>query len=162
MKAITVRQPYATAIIDLGKDTENRTRRWRYQGTLAIHAAKLWHDRLDDPVLLDAYTRWLWDDEPPPAGGWAAAARQVGPIEPGFDRDEMLFPRGVILGTVDLKRCHPAIGGCCAPWGERGRGTFHLELVNPRRLVTPIPWQGKQQMWDLPDEVLAGQAWESL
>ena len=38
MKAITVRQPYAWAILSAGKDVENRSWRTHYRGPLLIHA----------------------------------------------------------------------------------------------------------------------------
>lgn len=38
MKALTVQQPWATAIFR-GKDIENRTQLWTYRGPLAIHAS---------------------------------------------------------------------------------------------------------------------------
>lgn len=39
MKAITIRQPWAWAIIHIGKDIENRSWPTRYRGPLLIHAA---------------------------------------------------------------------------------------------------------------------------
>jgi hypothetical protein len=39
MKAISVRQPWAWAIIHAGKDIENRTWKTRFRGEVAIHAA---------------------------------------------------------------------------------------------------------------------------
>lgn len=38
MKALTVQQPWAWAIVHGGKDIENRTQAWSYRGPLAIHA----------------------------------------------------------------------------------------------------------------------------
>ena len=40
MKALSVRQPWAYAIMYLGKDVENRTRLTRYRGPVAIHATR--------------------------------------------------------------------------------------------------------------------------
>jgi hypothetical protein len=40
MYALTVRQPWAHAIIAFGKDVENRTWTTEYRGPLAIHAGK--------------------------------------------------------------------------------------------------------------------------
>ena len=43
MKALTVRQPWAGAIFELGKDVENRSWTTPYRGTILIHAgAVLW------------------------------------------------------------------------------------------------------------------------
>jgi hypothetical protein len=39
MKALSVQQPWAWAIIHAGKDIENRTWRTQYRGVIAIHAA---------------------------------------------------------------------------------------------------------------------------
>ena len=40
MKALSVRQPWAWAILHAGKDVENRTWGTRFRGQLAIHAGK--------------------------------------------------------------------------------------------------------------------------
>ncbi len=39
MKAITLRQPWAWAIINAGKDIENRNWKTHFRGKVAIHAA---------------------------------------------------------------------------------------------------------------------------
>lgn len=48
LKAITVRQPWANAIL-LGKDVENRSRYFSHRGPLLIHAAK----KVDESALTD-------------------------------------------------------------------------------------------------------------
>ena len=48
MKAISVRQPWAWAIIHAGKDIENRTWRTHYRGEMAIHASS----KLDENAKL--------------------------------------------------------------------------------------------------------------
>lgn len=40
MKALSIRQPWAYAILHLGKDIENRTRNTKHRGTILIHASK--------------------------------------------------------------------------------------------------------------------------
>ena len=45
MKAITVRQPWAWAIVHGGKTIENRALAWSYRGPLAIHAGLRWSER---------------------------------------------------------------------------------------------------------------------
>ena len=40
MLALTLRQPWASAVVRLGKDVENRTWTTPYRGLLAIHAGK--------------------------------------------------------------------------------------------------------------------------
>jgi hypothetical protein len=53
MKALTVRQPWAWAILHAGKDIENRTWRTKHRGTLAIHASlsRAGHWTLPDRVI---------------------------------------------------------------------------------------------------------------
>lgn len=45
MKALSVKQPWAWAIIHAGKDIEKRTWRTDYRGPLLIHAGKFHVDR---------------------------------------------------------------------------------------------------------------------
>lgn len=59
MKALTVRQPWASLIMSGMKDVENRTYRIHHRGRLVIHAAKA----VTEPAL-EKY-RHLLDDEPP-------------------------------------------------------------------------------------------------
>lgn len=40
MKALSIRQPWAWAIVNAGKRVENRTWETRYRGPILIHAAK--------------------------------------------------------------------------------------------------------------------------
>lgn len=42
-KVLSVRQPYAWAIIHAGKDIENRTWHSEFRGTVLIHAGLHWH-----------------------------------------------------------------------------------------------------------------------
>ena len=48
MKALSIRQPWAWAILHAGKDIENRTQNRHYRGELVIHA----------PAKLDTFDRW--------------------------------------------------------------------------------------------------------
>lgn len=44
MRALTVKQPWAWAIIHAGKSVENRSRPTKYRGELLIHAGLAWDD----------------------------------------------------------------------------------------------------------------------
>lgn len=114
MKALTVQQPWAWAIIHGGKNTENRTQSWRYRGPLAIHAGARWSEHgCTDERVLRAYTAALgfdhWD------GRWGG--QSYGPIDPTYDTDREILDLSAIIGVVDLVDCHPD-AGCCRPWGE--------------------------------------------
>ncbi|MGB0775348.1 MAG: ASCH domain-containing protein [Akkermansiaceae bacterium] len=39
MKALSIKQPWAWAIVHVGKNIENRSRRTHYRGTVAVHAS---------------------------------------------------------------------------------------------------------------------------
>ena len=125
MKALTVKQPWAWAIIHGGKDVENRSRPTKYRGQLYIHAGKGW---ADEGIL------------------------GIG-IE-SMPADEDLLS-GYVIGTVDVVDCHPATEcfkfgePACSPWAIRSPEQFHWVLDNPRPLATPFPEKGKLGIWNL-------------
>ncbi|MBC9954923.1 ASCH domain-containing protein [Leucobacter sp. cx-42] len=136
MRVMTVRQPWAWAIIHGHKDVENRIRNIAgdYRGPVAIHAAKSGdYGALSDPEL-------------------AAAVQRHSEVTGEQWRYEDL-PRGVILGVVTLTRVHSTAvhnsegctrtgqrTGLCSEWARHGH--HHLELSTPRALTEPIPYTG--------------------
>lgn len=152
MRIMTVRQPWAWAIINGGKDVENRVRNiaGSYRGPVAIHAGLAFDDE-------------SWD------------APMMGPLMQNllFEHAEVEFHPGVILGVVDLDAAHSAqncrgrtvveelsaslVRGyrhpTCSPWAARDG--WHLELRNPRPLNEPIPYKGALGLRTLPDDVAA-------
>ncbi|MCV7255650.1 hypothetical protein H7J86_26145 [Mycobacterium hackensackense] len=144
MKALTVQQPWAWAIINGGKLIENRTQIWKYRGPLAIHAGARWSDRGEDSPLVHAAFR-----------------EQRGPQWNGGKLPHWAFEMRAILGVVDLVDCHPD-AGCCTPWGEQSyvehggrerRRITHLVLENPRPLAEPIPCKGALGLWTPPADI---------
>lgn len=145
MRVLTVRQPWAGAIVHDGKDVENRVRNiaGAYRGPVAIHAG-LSYD-MDAVLTL------------PPL---------YAPI--AVDEDgRHLRPLGAIIGVVDLVDVHRAAwcwddlgtGPCfCSPWAEAS--AFHLVLTNPRPMAEPIPFRGalglRTLRGDVEAAVLAG------
>lgn len=153
MKILTVRQPWAWAIIHGGKDVENRVRNiaGSYRGPVAIHVAK--------SIAKIDYRSYLHVE----GHGYDAKA------------DQHL---GEIIGVVDLIDVHSAsvIGGCgqmqndcdehpngcrhhCSPWamGPAPEGWYqHLVFENPRALNEPIRFKGALGLRDInPDVVRA-------
>lgn len=130
MRILTVRQPWAWAIIHAGKNVENRTRNiaGAYRGTVAIHAGLTAIDHHDA----------LWDRH---------LFRNA--LASTVDRDGMSV-RGAILGVVDLVDTHPVFDcitqqrdgdwHVCSNWAERSG--WHLVLENPRPLAAPITYRG--------------------
>lgn len=121
LKAITVRQPWANAIIQGWKSIENRSWPTKVRGTIAIHAAQKSEDKeffefvrgrgLEDQVLLD-------------------------------DVSAKGLPRSAVIGLVDIADC---VTSSASPWFE---GPFGFILTNPRPL-RPIACRGALQIFDL-------------
>jgi hypothetical protein len=151
LRAITVQQPWAWAIIHGGKNVENRTRigTWRRAvgTTVAIHASQRWSDRgADSPLVVTS---------------WSRACRLPFEVRPISTGDEFLF--GVIIGLVDVVDVHLEEGGCCAPWGEQSYveaggskrvDIVHLSLEHPRP-VEPIDCRGALGLWTVQVDVAA-------
>lgn len=129
MRALTVRQPWAWAIVHAGKDVENRSRNiaGAYRGPVAIHAGLA--------PATDAQGWWPLGD---------------------FIPSEAWRVRGAIIGVADLVDSH-RVGaeprdGWCSRW-SLGSGQ-HLVLANARPLLDPIPIAGALGLWRLPSDVL--------
>ncbi len=145
MRAITVRQPWASAIIHGGKDVENRTTNivGSYRGPLAIIAGR-------------SFARGAWLDEGP-ARTWLAD--YYGWTDGDYGRD---LPAGAIIGVVDLVNVHGAgsqncwheqMQTLCSRWADSD--AHHLVLTNVRPLPTPIPFTGFLGCRELPAEAMA-------
>lgn len=156
MKALTVQQPWAWAIVHGGKDVENRTQAWRYRGPLAIHAGA----RVSERGLRTVPSI-------------VAAERGTSPTLVA-DQVRSSIELGAIIGVVDLVDVHAAAGEriegplrtpqCCESWwaelsyaehgGKTRRDIVHLVLENPQPLDEPIPCRGALGLWTPPIEVL--------
>ena len=120
MRALTVRQPWAWAIIFAGKDVENRSRNvaGSHRGPMAVHAGV----------------------GPEPGDAWSFMATL------GISPPPALAIGGVI-GTVNLVDVHTVTRGCCSsPWAERSAGV-HLVLRDPKPLFEPIRARGALGLW---------------
>lgn len=110
--AVSVRQPWAWAILHAGKTVENRRWATGYRGELLIHAGKTVEDDAVDVVA-------------------ALAARDV---------PEGL-PTGGVVGRVRLVDVHHA-DDCymtCSPWAQTGCWHWVLGDVRPERVLRPCP-----------------------
>ncbi len=118
MKALSIRQPWAWAIVHAGKDIENRSWPTRLRGQFLVHAAK--------GVTRDEY------DE--------AADFIHGVLNPGPGAFSLSVPhfgelkRGGIIGSVELVHC---VSSHWSPWfcGPHG-----FVLANPE----PLPFRRMQ------------------
>lgn len=151
MKAITIRQPWADAVVEGAKTVENRLRGFphRHRGLVLVHAAQLWAD--DPCVFTDERLLALWPDGSPFQRTRGYALRHV-PAYRG--RPPSPFVSGAFVGAVEVVDVHPETG-CCAPWGEASfvaggrtrRQVVHLVLEAAQRLPAPIPARGALGLW---------------
>lgn len=131
LRALTVRQPWATWIALGVKTVENRTWPTRHRGPLAIHAGAAFE-----------------------ADAWRTSVVQALPrgTLPGLTS----LPQSAILAVVELIDCHEYRPGCCdSPWSEKGAGTWHWVLVNVRALPEPVPCKGSLSLWRVPPAAAA-------
>lgn len=130
MKAISLWQPWASAIA-IGLKT-NETRSWStaYRGPLAIHAAKTDNEEI----------REFW--------AWKACA----PLRERFGRFENL-PRGAIVATCRLEEVlHTTdVDGLTEQekaFGNYSPGRYAWVLTEVLALPTPIPVRGSQGLFE--------------
>lgn len=113
--ALSIRQPWAWAILHAGKDIENRTWPTRFRGRILIHAAKTWdadgEDTLDDLGFCC------------PTEGELSAQGQL----------------GAIVGEVTLADCLE-VEECDSEWAT---GPYCFVLEDPLAYETPIPYRGR-------------------
>ena len=139
MRILTVRQPWAWAIIHGQKTVENRSTNIAgdYRGPVLIHAALAVDEAADKVIHSDRRFRSLSN---------ALAATNKWEREAA----DPYLARGAIIGVVDLVDVHRPLwdytcdGGhaVCSPWGEVDGWPHHLVVENPRALVQTIPYRG--------------------
>ncbi len=117
VQALTIRQPWARAVVYAGKNIENRRWQTSYRGPVLIHAAK------DDDPAGAARVPWTMPD--PRAFGHPGGA---------FDA------RGAIIGMVqlaDLRTDSPS------RWAQPHR--FHWISEFPAPVDPPVPCSGRRR-----------------
>lgn len=155
MRIMTVRQPWAWAIIHGGKDVENRVRNiaGAYRGPVAIHVAReIDTHAIATPSRIHPEFR-------------TAAERYIKRNRDSLKGSPWMGHIGHIIGVVDLVDVHRANGdnpgelnlcapyGVCSTWAERTG--HHLVLANPRPLAEPIPFKGALGLRHLDDDTTA-------
>lgn len=132
MKAITIKQPWASLIVSGLKDIENRTWKTNFRGRVLIHAGKARekHLMISREVFADEKVQFA-DDK----------------VQSIINANEL--PQGAILGSVEIVDCvqnHPS------PWAEKG--VWNWVLANPVMFDKPITGvKGKLSFWDYDGEL---------
>ena len=145
IRALTVRQPWASAIAFGDKRVENRSWPTAYRGLLAIHAG--------------ASVDWDATEKAWPAAGLA-------PYVAGAPRKAWTasLPLGAVIAVAELAGCHDdGTAPCltplgrqgrlvmCSPWAQRFQ--WHWQLADVRPLREPVPCRGALGLWRLPADV---------
>jgi len=142
MKCLTICQPHASYILapelPAGverKRVENRAWQLKHRGPLLIHAGKSggWLTR----VPLDRHPTWM------PFGMILGAADVIDCVQ--FDP----FSDPYLIHFRDTHAWLPTHGHTCGPWC--------IVLENHRRFPNPIPYKGRQGLFEVPDEVVSEQ-----
>lgn len=137
MRALTLFQPFATAIAYGLKRTETRSWSTKYRGELAIHAAARvppWAVHVaEEPGIRDAFKRY--------AGGWPE------------------FPRSVVVALADVDTVdgvevlRAGLDPLDFALGDYSDNRFGWTLSNVRRLVVPVTVSGALGIWKVPDAI---------
>jgi hypothetical protein len=132
VKALSLWQPWASAIALGLKRIETRHWRTPYRGPLAIHAAK----------------RWTADE------------REFHAVEHEGGRMPAVLPLGAVVAVCRLVDCRPTerllpdLSDDEVAWGNYGRGRWGWILADVEPLAVPVPYRGLQRLFDIPDELL--------
>jgi ASCH domain len=126
-RCLSVRQPWAWAIIHGPKRVENRTWPTNHRGRLWIHAG--------------SSRRSFADAEP------ATWPERYGITCP--DPDSLAF--GAVIGSVEVVDCVPSVNMEGDPWAI---GPWCWVLANPAPLATPAAIAGRLMLFEVPDSVI--------
>ena len=126
IKALTLHQPWATAVVSGAKKVETRSWRSLSRGLLAIHSSKRF-DPMSEPVIP------------------GMSEEDIGPY----------LPRGEVLGLVEVVSCFPTTAEEVArlseverSWGDYGPGRWGWNLKRLWRFERGIPARGRQGLWN--------------
>lgn len=165
MRAISLWQPWASAVAVNAKRIETRHWSTPYRGPLAIHAAK----RKNVNELIHYHSHWSWQ------GALRAAGWNWGRHDREFIRGGFGLPFGAIVAVCELTDCLPTgsftqeeldtprrpgdTKADAYDWTERQMGDFTLGrfgwvLTNIRRIERPIPFKGGQGFFNVPDDLI--------
>lgn len=131
MKAITIKQPWASLIVSGLKDIENRTWKTNFRGRVLIHAGMKADNHWSASVpVCDKVDKFL---------------REIS--KGGTDWSNYHF--GAIIGSVEIVDCvqnHPSL------WAEKG--VWNWVLANPVMFAKPITGvKGKLSFWEYDGEL---------
>lgn len=140
MKAISLWQPWASLWLSPSKIHETRHWQTPHRGEMLVHAAKRLVTDVDEELAEILFHEFGAD--------WAKS-----------------LPRGAIVGVVDLIDVVPTkkiymngfIDSADMVCGDFSDGRFGWKRGSYRRFESPIPWRGRQTIFNVPREAVAEQ-----
>jgi hypothetical protein len=140
IKAISLRQPWATLVVLGAKQYETRDWPTAHRGLLAIHASRSFPEKIAQ----------MCEQEP-----YRSVLRRAG-YNYGAD-----LPRGAVIGTVTVVEVHATeeldLSRLTAEelaFGDFGPGRFAWKLAEPRLLTEPIKMAGQLRIYEIPDKLI--------
>jgi hypothetical protein len=135
MKALSIRQPWAWAIMECGKRVENRTWRTKYRGPILLHASK-------------GFTKHEWrqfyNDAFDPSISICKPIMDARLRHDVIIPDRWAFTTGAIIGVAELV---DVVTESDSPWFFGPYG-FVLDNVQP---IEPVPMLGMLGLFNVPD-----------
>lgn len=140
MKAISLWQPWAQAIAVGAKTVETRSWKTNYRGPIAIHAAKT--QNAETHQATNAFRA-----DPDIAPGEIPAA----------------LPFGAFVALATLYACYQTedidrwyyISATENRYGNYEPGRFGWVLKDIQALDDPVPYRGRQGLFEVPDEIIS-------
>ncbi len=162
MRAISLWQPWASAVAVGSKTMETRHWATKYRGQIVIHAAK--RRIIDELMRFNA--SWNWVGALSPLGAAFGKGSKLDDLLPFgalvavADLVDCRPTEDVRLGEIDVKRYQPDDSSQLYGWTERQMGNFDLQrfawtFENIMPLPEPIPYKGGQGFFNVPDELIA-------
>lgn len=131
MKALSLTQPWATAIILGVKQVETRSWSTNYRGLIAIHAAK-------------TFPKW---------------AKDFANTEYTLGRLPCIYPLGAIIGLAKIAEVGRtefvqfAVSAIERLYGDYSEGRYGWRLTDVIALPEPIPCKGALGLWNVPQDI---------
>lgn len=140
MKCITIHQPWASLVVGGHKKHETRTWKTAHRGRILIHSGKRFIDAARSLASVTPFYQLLQEME----------------IKNSYD-----LPLGAIIGEVEILDCkdteeiRDTTEELERTLGDFRNGRWAWILGSPKRYSNPIPYTGKQGLFEVPDEVVA-------
>lgn len=133
MKCLSIRAPWAHAIIHLGKDVENRSWATKFRGRFLVHASATKDHEAWARMIVQAHRSGASD-----LSAWQGLTLEK-------------LKHGGIIGSVELTDCGRFIS---SPWWI---GPVGFRLADPKPMAF-IPYKARLGFFEVPDHVIAGAA----